>query len=340
MTNSFVLYRLPNEDKIHFINDPHAKVLSSINEVEDSVFVMTPFDLDSGNKIITYNLSLSETISEIEILELDMVFKHPRTTAISATRDSYIKTLNKMILLIKNQRINKGVLSRIKTIKRDHKNINQVFLQLTKSYPTTFVYLALSPNGEMWCGASPETLATYTDGTFRTVALAGTQLINNRKIAEIKWDTKEKEEQVWVQKHISTIFNEADIAYRKSETYSSPAGHIVHLKNDFWANTTREQATELIQKLQPTPAVCGTPTLAAKRIILDLETHERKYYSGYIGLLGLRNIQLFVNLRCMMIDRENYHLFVGGGITADSHAESEWLETENKAHTLESVLNK
>ncbi|MCK5775893.1 MAG: chorismate-binding protein, partial [Bacteroidales bacterium] len=249
-------------------------------------------------------------------------------------------TLNKMILLIKNQRINKGVLSRIKTIKRDHKNINQVFLQLTKSYPTAFVYLALSPNGEMWCGASPETLATYNKGIFRTVALAGTQLINDRNIDEIKWDSKEQEEQVWVQKHISTIFNEADIAYEKSKTYTAQAGHIVHLKNDFRSNTTRKQATELILKLQPTPAVCGTPTLAAKKIILDLETHERKYYSGYIGILGSRNIQLFVNLRCMLIDGENYYLFVGGGITADSHAESEWLETENKAQILESVLSK
>jgi len=69
-----------------------------------------------------------------------------------------------------------------------------------------------------------------------------------------------------------------------------------------------------------------------------LEKQDRKYYTGYIGLYSSQEFQLFVNLRCMMIDEKDYHLFVGGGITVDSIAENEWIETENKAKVLEMVL--
>jgi len=340
MSKSFVLYRLPKENHIHFINDPQAKMISSINEIKDDTFVMAPFDLgseDSEDGIISYDLNLSEVINESTLLSLDITTNRV-ATANCAAKETHIKAINKMVSLIKNQKINKGVLSRIKRLRRKTENLTDVFLQLTKSYPSAFVYLALLPKGEIWCGATPETLATFKDGIFKTMALAGTQLINSRNISDIKWESKEQEEQVWVQTHISNIFKNAHIKYEKSDIYAAPAGHIAHLRNDFWAQTSKVQAHSLIPLLHPTPAVCGTPTPAARNIIKDLETHDRKYYSGFIGILGSENVQLYVNLRCMMIDRENYYLYVGGGITADSDAESEWLETENKAQTLEQVI--
>jgi isochorismate synthase len=42
----------------------------------------------------------------------------------------------------------------------------------------------------------------------------------------------------------------------------------------------------------------------------------------------------------MKILPDNLALFVGGGITADSVPEDEWLETEMKAETLLSILSR
>jgi isochorismate synthase len=47
---------------------------------------------------------------------------------------------------------------------------------------------------------------------------------------------------------------------------------------------------------------------------------------------------LFVNLRCMQLAGRFAHLYVGGGITAESDPHSEWRETEMKAETMLSVL--
>lgn len=74
-------------------------------------------------------------------------------------------------------------------------------------------------------------------------------------------------------------------------------------------------------------------------LISELELHQREYYSGFLGPVGLKNrLSFFVNLRCMKVLEDKLALFIGGGITADSVPEEEWLETEIKAETLLSVI--
>ena len=299
MSESFVLYRLPKESEIHFIDDAEAKTVSSMEAIKGSAFVISPFDENAQTPLISYNLALSRSISKDEVLKLAIHPPYEDIKTISISKEEHIQGVHKMIALIKNHDLDKGVLSRVKQIKRQNESISKIFLRLCERYPTAFVYVASLPTGEMWCGASPETLATFKDGIFKTMALAGTQLINDRNIGDIKWESKEQEEQKWVQTHISNIFKTSKIKFKKSDIYTAPAGHIAHLRNDFWAHTTKEQAHRLIPMLHPTPAVCGTPTLAAKSIILDLEAHQRTYYSGFLGVLSPQNTQVFVNLRCM-----------------------------------------
>jgi isochorismate synthase len=97
--------------------------------------------------------------------------------------------------------------------------------------------------------------------------------------------------------------------------------------------------------LHPTPAVCGLPKENAKQFILENEGYERKFYSGFLGELNLNTIlnkvvdsDLFVNLRCMEIERHKVHLYIGCGITKDSNPEKEYIETANKAMTMKQIL--
>ena len=48
---------------------------------------------------------------------------------------------------------------------------------------------------------------------------------------------------------------------------------------------------------------------------------------------------LFVNLRCMQLFRNEYWIYVGGGITTNSNPNNEWEETELKAQTLLNILD-
>ena len=97
----------------------------------------------------------------------------------------------------------------------------------------------------------------------------------------------------------------------------------------------------MIAQLHPGPAISGYPKSTAIEKIEEIEAHDRELYTGYLGPLNIEGeSSLFINLRCMKVYRDSYDLFVGGGLTKDSDAHSEWEETELKAKTLLNILNK
>ena len=51
-----------------------------------------------------------------------------------------------------------------------------------------------------------------------------------------------------------------------------------------------------------------------------------------------KSTQLYVNLRCMQIKDHQAIVYVGGGITESSDAESEWQETVSKSLVIKNVL--
>ncbi|MDP4184710.1 MAG: chorismate-binding protein, partial [Bacteroidota bacterium] len=82
------------------------------------------------------------------------------------------------------------------------------------------------------------------------------------------------------------------------------------------------------------------PKNKSKEIILQTEKHDREFYSGFLGKIGVeQKTDLFVNLRCMKILPEHFQLFAGGGLTIDSECDKEWEETNQKIQTLLSVID-
>lgn len=312
--------------------------MNNISDIENSFFIISPFDKSSDWPIYGFESKHTELLSlkELELLELN--FNAKDIPSFHETEKGHQKQVDLLIQEIEKGNIKKAVLSRIKYLKISTKSLKHIFLTLTEKYPNAFVYLTQLPNGQIWCGASPETLAKYEDGRLTTMALAGTQMLNNRDIDDIIWPAKEQDEQKWVQEHIKEVFRTNGANTLASDTYTAKAAHLVHIRTDFSAQVSPAIATHLLKQLHPTPAVCGTPTEKSKTLLLAIEKHDRIYYSGFIGIYAPQKFKLFVNLRCMRIDNEFYHLYVGGGITAESNPKLEYIETENKAEVLKSVI--
>jgi isochorismate synthase len=115
------------------------------------------------------------------------------------------------------------------------------------------------------------------------------------------------------------------------------AGNLLHLKSNFFIEQLNNPL-ELAFKLHPTPAVCGLPLTESEEIIRIHEGYERNYYTGFLGILNDTDFALYVNLRCAEILSDKIRIYVGGGITALSNAEDEWMETENKSKTLLNII--
>ena len=98
---------------------------------------------------------------------------------------------------------------------------------------------------------------------------------------------------------------------------------------------------ELAMALHPTPAVCGTPTAAAREHITATEA-DRGFYAGAVGWCDRTGDgEWMVAIRCAEIaaDGLSARAYAGGGIVATSDPEIELRETSTKFRTLLSAFD-
>ena len=220
--------------------------------------------------------------------------------------------------------------------------ISEILCNLLEKYPAAFVYIWYHPAVGMWAGATPETLFSLENGKFTTMALAGTQRVKGDE--ELIWGLKEREEQQIVTDYIKTELK--GLITRTAPARTVRAGQVAHICTELEGTLTKDFGLiQLVNKLHPTPAVCGLPKETARSFIIEHEGYDRKFYTGFLGEINLSldsetsaKTHLFVNLRCMELFENKAVLFVGGGITGDSDKEKEWEETVAKSATMRSIL--
>lgn len=213
-----------------------------------------------------------------------------------------------------------------------------LFERACRLYPNMFVALVSMPVGGTWLTATPEILLEGDGTEYRTIALAGTMGL----WGNTSWSEKNRSEQRYVASYIEECIREFSDECEKKGPYTVAAGDVCHLRTDFSFNLPdRSHLGEFLDRLHPTPAVCGLPKEPAMRFILDNESMSRRYYSGFMGPIGADDTtHLFVSLRCMEICGNEYRQYAGGGLLADSEEESEWNETESKMQTIRRCYTK
>ncbi len=340
----FVVYRKPGEDILKCLLQKN-DVLHQMDSYDTSGFVFAPFDNKSKSILIPvknsehYQCALAKLVAPENIDS----FRENRTVN-DLSKQEHIKLVNKGIQEIKSGILKKVVLSRKEEVDFTNNNLLDVFSKLLNKYPNAFVYCWYHPKIGLWLGATPETLVETKEGSFHTMALAGTQPYIDT--VDVQWGDKEKEEQAMVTDFVLKQLSSVIKNISSSERYTHKAGTLLHLRTDIQGGISNEmipQFHNIINVLHPTPAVCGLPKDNAKSFILKEEGYDRKYYTGFLGEISFASNEemqsnLYVNLRCMSISENKASIYVGGGITKDSIPELEWEETVRKTETMKNVL--
>ncbi len=337
----FALWRKPNGTIKGVAANSYQK-LSTGTTPPEAGFLIAPFRESKNHPrlFIPAEVSLPEQNHLLHQVQSHPLSKtaRPETTS----KYDYEASFHSLKQAIVENKIEKVVLSR--TLFSEAINRAKAaafFFALEKAYPHAMIYLLNLPAIGCWAGATPEILLAKDAGGYQTAALAGTKPAT----PEAKWREKEVHEQALVTDFIQNILQNNHIFhYQKSGPESITAGNVMHLKTSFFIPDEYISGKEIkiAEQLHPTPAVCGLPREAALNLILEAETHDRAYYTGYLGEVNSpqRDIHFFVNLRCMQIFNEGALLYIGGGITADSDLEEEWQETEEKSKTLLNITKK
>ncbi|MEC6906450.1 aminodeoxychorismate synthase component 1 [Photobacterium piscicola] len=90
-------------------------------------------------------------------------------------------------------------------------------------------------------------------------------------------------------------------------------------------------ATDLLRACFPGGSITGAPKVRAMEIIEELEPHRRSVYCGSIGYISrCGTMDTNIAIRTLVAYQHNLYAWAGGGIVADSDAESEYQETLDK----------
>ncbi len=342
---SFAAYTLPGESNFQLIIQKEKSCIASSFNKTNSGFVFHPFKLSKNSPLIfiknDFFLQQDDHSSELEKLLKAKPDTHSNTPVshFDSDKKDYLKKFEVFHHALMNRQFDKLVLSRIKNVSLHKKfDFADFFKSINQSYKSSFNYLLYTQDTGLWLGASPEVLFRSNEDIAKTVALAGTQSIENNS----EWGIKESEEQIFVVNYIKDILEKHKIKTIALHDETVEAANVKHLKTSFkFLNKELDHPINLIYDLHPTPAVCGIPKQEAENFIIENETHNRFYYTGFLGPMNLNNkMDLFVNLRCLSATENKISLYIGGGITRDSIGEKEWEETELKATTLLSLIKK
>lgn len=328
----FVVYRKPHETLLRAVFQNDSSVKNS-TDFQEPGFVIAPFSKTESAILLTGDYVESNWEPQ------SFQFKTAHNATPHRGKEDYHKLLEKAITTIKQSPLKKVVLSR-KHSTRTNKSEVAIFSSLLEKYATAFCYWWYHPKIGMWFGATPELLLQAHNTQIFTTSLAGTLPVQGDKPPT--WSSKELEEQKMVTDYIENTIQAEMAELKISDTTSHKAGTLWHLRTELQGNVTNQsRLPKVVEKLHPTPAVCGLPMKDGIAFIKANEGYDREFYTGYLGPVHLEDkdqISLFVNLRCFKKIGAEAVLFVGGGITASSDPESEWQETIFKSKTILDVL--
>lgn len=339
----FILYSLPDSQELHFMASmPDPDMCVNEDPGAGSRAVITFFNNDSP-----YPVAVKAQLTPADIMDLPSGMDKLHDADISPCETStpptaYMAGIHEEINRLKRRRNAKTVLSRVIS-GTSVRTFSEIIRELFATFPHAFRFVFFTQETGLWAGASPELLLSHdsADNSIATMALAGTRPRTSGP--HTGWDEKNIEEHNLVTDFIVQALVNAGATPETGTTTTEIYGEVEHLLTPITATGDNAAAAAVLDIINPTPALAGTPRDAALNDIREIENHDRQCYGGYIAIHSPEGIRAYVNLRCVMLEQISekkftYNIFTGGGITALSDPAAEWMETELKSHRLRAIL--
>ncbi len=242
--------------------------------------------------------------------------------------------------------VNKVVLARaVEARARGPLDVRSVLARLADDYPMCWTF-----HVDGMVGATPELLARVDHGLVTSRVLAGTirmtgdEMGDLARAAALARSSKDREEHSYAVGSVTQVLAAHCASVNVPDEPSVlHLPNVMHLATDITGALSQPVgALDLVRELHPSAAVCGTPTLAAARVIDRLEGLDRGRYAGPVGWIDAAGDgEWCIALRCAEIDRDDptrLRLFAGCGIVAASDPASEWAESEAKMEPMRAAL--
>ena len=226
-------------------------------------------------------------------------------------------------------------------------NTRGLLQRLEIEYPSTWLFLV-----DGLVGATPELLVRLSKSLVTSRVLAGTIRKTGNEDRDLALAASLAKSSKDLEEHEYAVRSVADaLAPFCSSTNVPESPFVLHLSNVMHLatdvtgvlNDSAKQADifTLIQQLHPSAAVCGTPTNAAKKFIIDFEKMNRARYAGPVGWIDANGDgEIAIALRCGQLSQDNksIRIFAGCGVVAGSDPANELAESQAKLMPMRTAL--
>jgi len=276
-------------------------------------------------------------------------FKNNSKITSDIDRPEFIKLVEKIKEHIKSGDVYQAVLSRT-IISEFSGEPFEAYKRLRKLNPSPYMFYINYGDGIL-LGASPETCLKVEGGKEKTVEIrpiAGTKprgIINNK--IDFDLDSKYEAELKIDKKEISEHIMLVDLARNDVAKISKPGtryvdetfvvekySHVQHLVSNVVGTLKPDlDALHAYVATMNMGTLTGAPKVEAMNLLRGYEKNKRGFYGGCVCYLTPSgDFDSAIAIRSINIKNRQAYVRAGAGIVYDSDPESEFTETERKAH--------
>ena len=266
----------------------------------------------------------------------------------SISEQAWQSQVSSAINAIKSNKLEKVVLARdITATSKTEIGVRSLLQRLEIEYPSTWIFLV-----DGLIGATPELLVRLSKSLVTSRVLAGTIRKTGNEDRDLTLAASLAKSSKDLEEHEYAVRSVADALEPFCSSTNVPEApfvlhlsNVMHLATDVTGvlNDSAKQSDifTLIAQLHPSAAVCGTPALEAKKLIVELEQMNRQRYAGPVGWIDANNDgEIAIALRCGQLsnDRNSIRIFAGCGIVAGSDPATEFAESQAKLMPMRTAL--
>ena len=302
-----------------------------------SVFVETN-ELDSAKAVLN---SFEKTTALLPLNQLTIESMVPK-----ANQETWCDWVNQALARIRQGELTKLVLAN-ETVFGLHSKLNgKDFLAASQAKNSGCYHFLWADNAEhCFVGSTPERLFARDDRQLFTEALAGTAPVsdnpseNDERANWLLNDEKNLNENWLVVEDISQNISHLVEQITVDDVALKSLRKVQHLIRKMHAKLTALCTdADLLKAIHPTAAVSGLPQQQAKKALAEIETFDRRWYAGTLGVMSQNLSEFCVTIRSAFIEENQVRVFAGAGIVEGSQPLEEWLEIERKAAGLISLF--
>lgn len=292
--------------------------------------------LESTAQKLTAPLNESAYLQETQLTA-------PLSPQSNVTKEEYAAMVDKTIAHIYAGDIFQAVPSQRFSVPFDLPSIT-LYRSLRRLNPSPFLFHVKCDDFTL-IGSSPEIMVRVRDNTVTIRPIAGTR--PRGKTAEedkanaddLMQDTKELAEHLMLldlgRNDVGRVAEIGSVKVTEKfciEYYS----HVMHIVSNVEGQLKKDMdSLDALFSGFPAGTVSGAPKIRAMEILDDVEPVRRSFYGGCIGYLdGGGDVDTCIALRTGVLKDGKLYVQAGGGVVADSVAESEYQESCNKAKAL------